>query len=193
MKTKLKIAVALIALISIFIVPTSSVAFAEDTIYPFDSITIKSAYHFEVLCLEEPTNDSYLFGYVNAGENIKVYVGELEFVDGTNNSNSSIAIITNENDEDICSWIINSMYLDMQTNVSCYSYSSHITIDPEIGVVKNENFLYNTVITKDSDTNECTFSAQNWDNTIYCTYSMIAGTYQEETGLNIIISAYIGG
>lgn len=195
MKTKIKIFIVALIVISVLIVPTSSVAFAEEIVYPFDSITIVSAYHFGVLCTDEPTSESYLYGYVSAGENIKVYVGELEFVNGSNTSQSRIAILTNEAGDDICAWIINSAYLDQSTNIYTCEYSSHITIDPAVGVAKGEDFLYNTIITKDRDTNECTFSATNWDGTVYCEYPMISGTYEEETDLSIVISAYeeVGG
>lgn len=169
----------------------SVAAFADTITYPFDSITIVSAYRFEVICDETPDVSSYLYGHVNSGEKIFVYAGDIILSSEFNNSPSNIVIITNEADEDICAWIINS-YSNNPEVKETFSFSSHITIDPVVGVIKNLNdFTYQAVIEKTSS-NECTFTAQNWVGTISHTYTMVADSYVEETELNIVISAYGG-
>jgi len=163
--------------------------YAEEITYPFDSITIVSAFKFDVECTDAPVEESYLYGHVEAGETISIYVGTIMFAG--NDSPSRIVIISNEADEDIARWIVNGSGFDTETQVEGFSFSSHITVNPTVGVVKNMNeFTYIAEVTIDYDTDECTFTAKHWDETIYGTYTMIAGTFEEITDLNIVISAY---
>lgn len=163
---------------------------AEEIIYPFDSIKIISAFTFDVECTDAPIEDSYLYDYVEEGETISVYVGKIIF-EGQENSSSSIVIITNEANEDIARWIINGGGYNTDTLEEGFSFSSHITVNPTVGIIKNfDNFTYLAEVSRNHGTDVCTFTAKHWNGTVYGTYTMIVGTFEEITDLSIVISVY---
>lgn len=174
--------------ISLFMI-NSFTSSAETVSYPFDSITIISAFTFEVEVAEAPNENSFLNGYVDAGETISIYVGELKYMYNGNEveASESIIIVTNEDGTDIARWLINSF--SREDNERTYQFSSHITIDPNVGVVKSDDYN-NTkeAIVYISNSNIYDFT----DNTD-TTYSMIEDSLISEPSLNIVISVYDEG
>ena len=160
---------------------------SETLTYSFNSITIISAYHFDVLCDIDPEETSYLYGHVNLGETIHIYAGVLNLESDENTSESRIIIVSNEMDEDICEWLVNSMNSDGALNIT-HSYSSHIQIDPAVGVVKNLDNPIKTAIISTDGSNYSFYV----DNTSSHQFNMIPNTFEEETDLNIVISVYGG-
>jgi len=159
---------------------------SADVSYRFDSITITSAYTFDVVCTETPHENSFLYEHVLPGDTLSVYVGQLKFMyDGYEvEASDSIMIITNEEGIDIARWLINSWSLESDGETS--TFSSHITIDPDFGVVKTiDDFApYAAVFAS----NDHFFQLIDHTNT---TYTMVPDTYFLETNLNIIVSAYV--
>lgn len=181
-----KIVLLAVFFISIFSVQGTT-SRAEEIVYPFDSITIVSAFTFDILIEELPAEESVLFGHVTAGETIAVYVGNLEFVfEGEPVQGSgSIIILTNENDEDFVAWLLNS---GGSGDGGAYDaqFGSWITIDAEVGVVKDLSDGMTEVGYSKSATDEFTFK----DN-LNVQYPMVVGSYVLEESLNITISAYV--
>ena len=160
----------------------------EVLIYPFDSIRIISAYKYDIIIEEEPLEASILYGGVAIGETVTIYVGFLEFIlNGEPASGSgSMMIVTNEAGVDIAAWLINGWGSDLETYEGG-SYASWITIDPNVGVIKDFtgltieiSFMHNLL------TDQYTFI----DNTSH-EYPMIADSFVSETELDILVSAYI--
>ncbi|MGD9887200.1 MAG: hypothetical protein AB7T03_04485 [Bacilli bacterium] len=173
-------------IITLFLMFSVSTVKAEEEIivYPFDSITITSAFHFQVAVTEAVSAESFLYGHVNAGENLDVYVGYLDFESGGSSvGESKILIITNEDDEDIIRWVINGsslqgngFYLDQ--------FSSHILVDPNIGIRKDLTVpLLMAYVTYDSDLNIGYLK----DN-LNANFDSVLGTYAFESDLSIVIS-----
>lgn len=160
----------------------------EVLIYPFDSIKITSAYKFDVLIEQDPVETSILYGQVALNETVTIYVGSLEFMlDGLPASGSgSMMIVTNAAGVDIAAWLVNSFSTDL-TTYETYDFASWITIDPTVGVIKDftgltiEMTCYHDLV---NDTYKFI------DNTAV-EYPMIAGTFVSETGLDILVSAYV--
>ncbi|MGD9679434.1 MAG: hypothetical protein AB7V16_13920, partial [Vulcanibacillus sp.] len=75
---------SLLIVVLLFLMFSMNVVKAEDDIivYPFDSITITKAFHFEASIASNVSEQSFLFGHVNVDENIHVYVGFLVFTNG---------------------------------------------------------------------------------------------------------------
>ncbi len=160
---------------------------AEETIsYPFDSVTITSAYKFNVEINEIPNESSFLNGHVEAGEMVTIYVGQLKYMyDGAEVlASESIIIVTNEAGTDIARWLINS-YTVTENGFNAY-YSSHITIDPTVGVVKTvDDNAYSAGIIEENSVYQF---VDNQDTA----YQMVDGSFVVEDNLNIVISAYEG-
>jgi len=162
---------------------------ADSITYPFDSIKITSAYKFDIEIEGAPTAGSLLEGSVIDGDILTVYVGELEYYqDGSVVSASpSILIVTDALGNDLASFLINSYAL--QDPLESFSYGSWITIDPEVGVIKDftvplfEVSVIHMLLTD-------IYQFQDDAGTIF---PMIPGTFVSETGLDILISAYAGG
>jgi len=187
---KYKAIVLIMAISCVFAFSTLS-AQASSISYPFDSITIVSAFHFEVIFDQDPDVNSYFYGKVNEGDTLYIYSGDIVLVGSSHTHNSKIIIITNEDDENIASWIINTSNNDIGIKETV-TYSSHITIDPTIGVITDlNNFNYFATIVK-TEANECVFKGGDNANTFLYEFAMVPGTYQEQLGLNIVISAFGG-
>jgi len=174
--------------ISFLLLQSGNIQAEEQITYPFDSIKIVSAFTFDVLIETEPAEESILYGNVGIDEIFTVYVGNLEYVyDGESVLGSeSIIILTNEDDEDFVAYLVNSYNSDLTTYQS-FSYGSWITIDPEIGIIKD--FSGTTIevgYDKFIETNEFVF-IDNLD----VEYNMIPNTYLMEESLDILISAYV--
>lgn len=168
-------------------------SYAETISYPFDSITIIEAYKFEVSVPLTLNPDSLLYGEVELEEILTIYVGTLEFIlDGVVASGSAnVLIVTNSESEDLFQFLINN-YSYTEGVATSYGFASHILIDPEVGVYKDLTLLGDglkelTVVHN--------LVADTWmfiDNE-GLQMEAIAGSFESETGLNIVISAYTGG
>lgn len=160
----------------------------EILIYPFDSIKITSAYKFDVLIEAEPLAASILYGQVAIGETVTIYVGFLDFMlDGLPASGSgSMMIVTNEAGVDIAAWLVNSGSSDLTTYES-RSFASWITIDPNVGVVKDFTGL---TIEISCIHNLVTDQYKFIDNTSQ-EYPMITNSFISEQDLDILVSAYV--
>jgi len=183
-----KILILLTIIFSVFFTFSIQTQADEIYVYPFDSIRITSAFKFEILVEEEPLEPSILFGQVAAGENITIYVGYLEFIfEGQPSSGSgSMMIVTNQDGVDIAAWLINSGSSDLETFQS-ESYASWITIDPNVGVIKDFTGLTVEIgYKKNMITDQYTF----FDNTNK-EYSMVVDSFVLELDLDILISAYV--
>jgi len=170
-----------------------NIAKAEDLLYPFDSITIVEAYRFDVEITVLPGSTSLLFNQVIVGDILTVYVGTLEFVkDGVPSSGSgNVLIITNEDDLDLLQFLVNNYayYPDVSKQ---WGFASHILIDPEVGVFKDMDLLLNG--SKEMTVyHDLVLDTWKLFDNAGLEMPFITGTYAEETGLNIVISAYSGG
>ena len=161
---------------------------AEDILtYPFDSIRIISAFKFDIIIDEEPLETSFLYGQVALDETITIYVGSLEFIfEGQPVQGSgSIMIVTNALGEDIVAWLNNSGSSDLET-YKTEGYASWITIDPNIGVIKDFTGTQISIgYIEDLVTSEFSF-VDNLENE----FLMIEESFVIEEDLDILISAY---
>lgn len=161
--------------------------FADIIEYPFDEISIIAATKFEITVDEEPSETSVLYGHVEVGDTLTIYIGELKFImEGIMvEASPSIMIVTTEDDTDILRWLVNSAGSDLET-YEARSYASWILVDPEIGVVKDLSLTQM----------EVTFNHNLVDNTYTFTDNtghsvlMNSGSLVTEEDLSIIISAY---
>ena len=173
-------------LLALFLTMSISTVKAEETIlvYPFDSITITSAYYFRVLVSDPVSVDSFLSGHVAASEELEIYVGDLSFEqDGVFLDTSKILIVSNAADEDIVRWVINGSLL-LQSGVYRNEYSSHILVDPSVGIRKDLTVpLLRAYVEANTGTGECTFT----DNTGMI-WNSVAGSFASEPVVNIVIS-----
>lgn len=183
-----KILILLTFAFSIFFALSVQTQADEVYVYPFDSIRITSAFKFEIIIEEEPLEASILYGQVAVDEIVTIYVGNLEFIfEGLPTSGSNaIMIVTNEAGVDLAAWLVNSGGSDLETYSSA-SFASWITIDPDVGVVKDFSgnnieigYLYTFL------TSTYTF-IDNLDQS----YVMIADSLEVESDLDILISAYV--
>jgi hypothetical protein len=176
--------------ISFFLLNTKVSGIEDTVVYPMDSITITSAFTFDVEVKQEPSTESYLYGKVNPGEILSIYVGELEFKYEQYTDESQILIVTNEAGEDIIRWITNggSNY----NNIWKSEFSSHITVDPNVGVVKTNDDLgaYKAYVKIINTHLEADRNYLFIDDTATI-YEMIPNTLQEEHNLSIVISTYV--
>ena len=168
---------------------------AENLSYPFESITITEAKTFEIVIPEGVQEGSLLYGLVEQGETITVYVATIvmqEIGGGTNSSPSTVLILTNAEDEDIIRFIVNSAY--QVIDVELYqSFASHILIDSSMGVFKNMD-----LVDSNSGIQEITVHHVFEGNQLTLidnkglVIPMVENSYQVETGLGIVISVNAG-
>jgi hypothetical protein len=104
---------------------------------------------------------------------------------GVQSMESKIVIVTNDLGVDLARWIVNSYYWYGVDNER-FEFSSHIQIDPLIGVVKNLDMAWQLAIV------EKLAAESYWllDN-LSQVYPMIADTYEYMPDLDIVISAYV--
>ncbi|HBG33031.1 MAG TPA: hypothetical protein DDW82_04875 [Acholeplasmataceae bacterium] len=160
---------------------------AETLEYPFDEIRIVEAFKFDIIILSVPDDLSLLKDHVEINDVLTVYVGTLVLVqDGiANSSQTHMMILTTSSDIDLARWIVNSgSWTDIE---EWLEFSNHIQINPEIGVVKDLSIpLIQIGYRKNITLNTYTF----YDNTGN-DFPMVPGSLEIETGLSIIISAYV--
>jgi hypothetical protein len=165
--------------------------YAENVSYPFQSITITEATTFQVVIPENIQDTSLLYGLVEPGEIITVYMATIIFQEMNgeyNSSPSKVLILTNEHNEDIIRFVVNSAYhvIDVE---SYYSFASHILIDSSIGVYKNMDIINSNLGIQEItihhvyDNNQLSFIDNQG-----LVITMIEGSYQHEPNLNIMIS-----
>lgn len=180
-----RLTLLLFTVLSLGILSCNSIQ-AETYEYPFDSITITSAFQFQVTLTEEPNENSILYGNVSQGETFTVYVGSLEFMaDGTLTEGSgSIMILTDSDDNDFARWLINS-----QNSSGAYithSFGSWIQINPTLGVVKDlTNPQKEIGYRVNQDSTEFIF-----EDDLNMLYPMVTDSYVLLEDLNIQVSAY---
>jgi hypothetical protein len=185
MLRKLLLLFALTLSFTLFAIPEAE---AADLEYPFDSITIVSAYKFEVAVDAAPGAESFLYGQVLVDEILTVYVGVLEMIlDETLSCASMIVIVTTPGGVDVCRWIINS-YALLGTDHEMWQFASHITIDPAIGVVKDLG-----IASQSATVNLIAAATYEFQDNLGATYAMVPGTLLVEPTLDIVIAAYAGG
>jgi hypothetical protein len=165
---------------------------AEDISYPFDSITIVEAFKFDVEVTTAVAADSLLYGLVEVGDILTVYVGTLEFVsEGVPSSGSAnVLIISNAEEEDLVQFLVNN-YAFYEGASRSWGFASHILIDPEVGVFKDMTILNSGLKEMSVFENIALGTWTLFDNK-GLEMPFIAGTYAVETGLSIQISAYAG-
>jgi len=171
--------------ITLFAIPRAYAV--ADLVYPFDSITIVSAYKFDVAVETVPAIDSFLYNQVLVDEVLTVYVGELEMIlDETLSCQSIILIVTTEAGVDVCRWIINT-YAWYGTDHEMWQFASHITIDPTIGVVKDM-----VIASQSATVNLIAAATYEFQDNLGATFAMVPGTLLVEPVLDILIAAYGG-
>lgn len=161
--------------------------FADTIEYPFDEISIIAATKFEITIDEEPSETSVLYGQVEAGDTLTVYIGELKFMmEGIMvEASPSIMIVTTEDDTDILRWLINSQGSDLE-NYEMRSYASWILVDSLIGVVKDLSLPQMEVSFNHNLVDDTYTFTDNAGHSIL----MNASSLESEEDLSIVISAY---
>ena len=174
---------------------TSRLVRAENLSYPFESITITEAKTFEIVIPEGLSEDSLLYGLVEQGETITVYVATIvmqEIGGGVNPSSSTVLILTNAEDEDLIRFIVNSAYnvIDVE---SYQSFASHILIDSTMGVYKDMDLVDSNLGIQEITVHHVFQDDQLSliDNT-GLVIPMVENSYQFESDLNIVISVNAG-
>lgn len=157
-------------------------------VYPFDSITITEAFHFEVEVTQAVPEASFLYTHAEVGDKLQIYVGTLSFNnDGASAGNSKILIVADEDGADIIRWVINGTLLQIN-GFYLDQFSSHILVDPASGIRKDLTVpLMWVYTTYDTNLNEG-YMKDNAD----VIYDSVDGTYQHEEGLSIVISVNTG-
>lgn len=168
---------------------------AENLSYPFEAITISEAKTFDILIPETLQETSLLYGLVEEGDILTVYVATIWFTEiggAVNPSPSKVLILTNDEDVDIVRFVVNSAYQVIDVE-SFESFASHILIDATMGVFKDLESI-DPLIGIQELTVHHVFAGDQLsfvDNT-GLVIPMIAGTYALETGLDIVISMNAG-
>lgn len=161
--------------------------FAEDIYYPFDSIKIVEAFKFDVTVTTAVDPESLLYGHVAINDVITIYVGTLEFIKDSlpSSGSANILIVTGADGVDIARFLINNY--SYHTEISrVYGFASHILIDPLIGVHKDMSIQSKQLVVFEDIANV------TWEfrDNIGLAFPANAGSYELETGLSILISAY---
>ena len=160
---------------------------AETISYPFDEIKIVSAFKFDITIDQTISESSVLYQKVSENEILTIYIGSLEFMSNGEivEASPSMMIVTNQNNEDILRWLINSGHYG-DTTID-QSYASWILIEPLLGVVKDlsveqmeVSFHYDMILETYAFIDNTGMSFQMNDNSLV-----------EEDDLDIIISAYV--
>jgi len=160
---------------------------AETLEYPFDEIRIVEAFKFEIVITQTPNALSIFFDVVQVNDVLTVYIGTLVLVDQgvENQSQTKILILSTAEDVDLARWIINSG--SWSETEEWLEFSNPIQINPTIGVVKDLSIpLIQIGYRKDVVNTTFTF----YDNT-GALFTMVEDSLVIETGLSILISAYV--
>lgn len=174
-------------MVTLFTMLYNKVVLAENLSYPFDSITIVEAKKFDILIPANVPEGSLLYGKVEAGDTVTVYVASIQMKDiGSQNSSESVVLIlADETENDIIRYIINNYLTDLEVFVN-YQFASHILIDSTMGVYKDMELIDNMqqiTVHHILSTNTLTLT----DNA-GLEIPMIPNSYELQTDLEIVIS-----
>ena len=163
---------------------------AGQIVYSFESIVITGAQTFQVELPAEAAAGSPLAG-LSAGETVTLYMGDitLNSEGGAVSSPSKVLIATRSDGTDAFRYVINSY--SNSSGSETWSFSRHIQIDPEVGIVKNFDLgKLEMTIMHDAGSGVWSFVDEAG-----LSMPALDGTFQEETGLSIVVSAFggIGG
>jgi hypothetical protein len=179
----------LVSLAVLFSVLTFSLAGTHAGVitYSFESIVITGARTFQVEIPIAPAAGSPLEG-LSAGETLTLYMGDITLTNegGAVSSPSMVLVATRSDGTDAFRYVINSY--GNSSGSETWSFSRHIQIDPEVGIVKNFD-LGKLEMTVMHDAGSGTWSFVDETGT---KIPALDGTFQEETGLSIVISAFGG-
>ena len=174
-----------------FFAASNKIAFAENLTYPFESITIIEAQKFDVVIPTGLSENSLLYGKVEVGDTVTVYIAKIVMkeLNGENESQSTVLILTSQDDMDIVRFVINNFgaVIDVEFR---YGFASHILIDAAIGVYKDMeliNQMQELQVFHQLTTNQLTLT----DNA-GLVMPMVENSYEFETNLNIVISINTG-
>jgi len=187
---KRKILILSVMLLSMFRTGFYS-AQAEELAYPFDSIHLTGASHFQVTVPAELSTESLLYPNVESGDILNIYMGTLELwqLDASASSPTSMLVVSNALGVDLHRFLINNYGL--QDGVSQgWGFASHILIDPEVGVVKDLDILA-AGIHEFGIIHDLVLDTWSFLDDKACVMPAMADTFSTETGLDIIIAAYV--
>ena len=160
---------------------------AEIITYPFDQIVIIEAYSFDIEIIDTPVAPNFFSGLVDALDIVTVYVGKLRFDDQNNTGlfESSMIVLKDEDDEILASYLNNSFSTDL-TTYRRYGFGNWMTIDPEVGVIKDFTVINQYELTVYYEMVNNRYQLQ----VSALSYPMVDNSYQFEPNLNIIVKAY---
>lgn len=187
---KRKILILSVMLLSMFRTGFYS-AQAEDLSYPFDSIHLIEASHFQVTVPANLSTESLLYPTVESGDILNIYMGTIELwadeVAAT--ATTSMIVVTDELGVDLHRFVVNN-YAYYEGVSKTWGFASHILIDPEVGVVKDMDLLaaglHEFVITHD-----LVLDVWSFEDDKDCLMPDMTASFVTETGLDIIIAAYV--
>lgn len=165
----------------------NKVVLADNLSYPFESITIVEAKKFDILIPNTITSESLLYGKVEAGDTVTVYIATIMMkeIGSTIEHPSYVLIMADDTEQDFVRYLINNFYQDPGIIME-FGFASHILIDATMGVYKDMELIENMkqigvrhVIAGD----ELTLI----DNT-GLEIPMIENSYEFQQDLNIVIS-----
>lgn len=163
---------------------------AGTIVYSFESIVLTGARTFQVQLPAEAAAGSPLAGLA-AGGTVTLYMGEITLNSGGGaaSSPSMVLVATRGDGTDAFRYVINSY--GNSNGSETWSFSRHIQIDPEVGIVKNFD-LGKLEMTVRHDAGSGVWSFVDETGT---SMPALAGTFREETGLSVVVSAFggIGG
>lgn len=184
--------ISMFFILSMFLIMiTSKLTLAETISYPFDTITIVEAKKFKIVIPDDLEETSLLYGLVQPGDIITVYLGELALkdIDSSHTSDSVVLILTDELDNDVIRYLINNFRQSIGIEMF-YGFASHILIDASMGVYKDMDVI--------EDMQEISVVHTIASNSLVLIDNngleipMIEGSFEQETDLNTIISVYGG-
>ncbi|MCX5775754.1 MAG: hypothetical protein NTV44_05310 [Firmicutes bacterium] len=164
---------------------------AEELAYPFDSIHLIEAEHFQVTVPANLSTESLLHTSVASGDVLNIYMGTIELWadEVAASTTTSMIVVTNALGVDLHRFVVND-YAFQEGVSKTWGFASHILIDPEVGVVKDLDILaaglHEFIITHDLALDTWSFEDDK-----DCVMPAMTGTFASETGLDIIIAAYV--
>jgi hypothetical protein len=128
--------------IALFSILFNKVVLAENLSYPFESITIVEAKKFDILIPSTITTESLLFGKVESGEVVTVFIATIVMkeIGSTDEHSSYVLIIADDEELDIVRYLINNFYQDPGVIME-FGFASHILIDSTMGVYKDMSLI----------------------------------------------------
>lgn len=173
--------------LALFSILFNKMVLAENLSYPFESITIVEAKKFDILIPDTITTESLLFGKVETGDVVTVFVATIMMkeIDSTNEHGSYVLIMSNDAELDIVRYLINNFYQDPGVIME-FGFASHILIDATMGVYKDMSLIDNMqqITVRHVIAGDVLTLIDNTGLQI----PMIENTYEFQTNLDIVIS-----